>query len=357
LSVTRVCFVLPVGGGGGGAHSVVQEVSAMRDLGIEAQVLVNRRNVERFRASYERFAWVAEGGMAAFDGNNNLSALLAGADVVVATTNTSAYSIADALPALRGQGPRAGYYVQDYEPLFYAAGSTEHAMAVASYALLPRCIYFAKTRWLAGMVEAAHGHATRLVIPSIDHGIYRPARRPPGRLRLVTAMVRPATPRRAPRRTLRMLARLASGEFGPVALAAFGCSAEDLADAGLTLPEGVNLLGRLRQVEVAELLRASDAFLDLSDYQGFGRTAAEAMACGAVVLAPSLGGAVDFIEDGVSGFLVPTTDDAAVAATIERMLSLSENEQRSMRLAALEQVAGFTPIRAAISELRALGLG
>lgn len=355
--MARLCFVLPVGGGGGGAHSVVQEVNAMRDLGIEAQVLVNRRNVESFLASYERFPWVTEGGMAAFEGSKDLSGLLAGAEVVVATTNTSAYSIADALPALRGQGLRPGYYVQDYEPLFYAAGTTEHAMAVASYGVLPGCTYFAKTRWLSGMVEAAHGHPTALVIPSIDHGIYRPARRPEGQRRLVAAMVRPSTPRRAPRRTLRMLARLASGEFGPVALTAFGCSAEDLAEAGLTLPEGVTLLGRLRQVEVAELLRATDAFLDLSDYQGFGRTAAEAMACGAVVLAPSLGGAVDFITDGVSGFLAPTTDDTAVAATIRRMLSLSEAELRSMRLAALEAVSGFTPVRAAISELRALGLG
>lgn len=355
--MARLCFVLPVGGGGGGAHSVVQEVGAMRDLGIEAQVLVNRRNVESFLASYERFPWVAEGGMAAFEGSKDLAALLAGAEVVVATTNTSAYSIADALPTLRSQGLRTGYYVQDYEPLFYAAGSTEHAMAVASYGVLPGCTYFAKTRWLAGMVEAAHGHATQLVIPSIDHGIYRPARRPEGQRRLVAAMVRPSTPRRAPRRTLRMLARLASGEFGPVALAAFGCTAEELHEAGLTLPEGVTLLGRLRQVEVAELLRATDAFLDLSDYQGFGRTAAEAMACGAVVLAPSLGGAVDFVTDGVSGFLAPTTDDAAVAATIRRMLSLSEAELRAMRLAALEAVSGYTPVRAAISELRALGLG
>lgn len=355
--MARLCFVLPVGGGGGGAHSVVQEVDAMRDLGIEAQVLVNQRNAESFLASYDRFPWVHEGGMAAFDGGKELAALLTGAEVAVATTNTSAFSIADALPALRGQGLRPAYYVQDYEPLFYNAGSSEHAMAVASYGVLPGCTCFAKTRWLASMIEAAHGHPTALVIPSIDHGIYRPAPRHPGGPRRVSAMVRPATPRRAPRRTLRLLARLASGEFGPVAVSAFGCTAEDLDQAGLTLPEGVTLLGRLRQVEVAALLRATDAFLDLSDYQAFGRTAAEAMACGAMVLAPALGGAGDFIQDGVNGFLVSTTDEAAVAGAIRRMLSLSEAELRSLRLAALEAVAGFTPVRAAISELRALGLG
>jgi glycosyltransferase involved in cell wall biosynthesis len=355
--MARVSFVLPVGGGGGGAHSVVQEVDAMRDLGIEARILVNRANAPYFRAGYDRFPWVDAGGMDVFDGPKDLAVLLAEADVAIATTNTSAHSIADTHKAARGLGFRHAYYVQDYEPLFYRAGSTEHAVAVASFSVLRDCTHFAKTRWLAGMVEAAHGHATELVVPSIDHGIYRPARRAPGALRQVTAMVRPATPRRAPRRTLRMLGRLAGGEFGPVAVTAFGCGLEDLEAAGLALPDGVTLLGRLKQLEVADLLRATDIFLDLSDYQGFGRTAAEAMACGAIVLAPALGGAVDFITDGESGFLADTTDDAAVAEAIRRMLSLSDLEQRRMRLAALEAVAGFTPVRAAISELRALGLG
>lgn len=237
--MARVSFVLPVGGGGGGAHSVVQEVNAMRDLGIEARILVNRHNAEGLRASYGRFAWVEEGGLAVFDGPKDLATLAAEADVVIATTNTSAHSIAEARKALRGPTFRAGYYVQDYEPLFYRAGSTEHAMAIASYALLRDCVYFAKTSWLTGMVEAAHGHVTARVIPSIDHGLYRPARGVAGAARRVAAMVRPATPRRAPRRTLRMLARLASGEFGPVEVTAFGCSLDDLAGEGLAAPEGV----------------------------------------------------------------------------------------------------------------------
>lgn len=355
--MARVSFVLPVGGGGGGAHSVVQEVDAMRDLGVEARILVNQANAPYFRAAYDRFPWVEQGGVAAFDGARELAALLADSDVAVATTNTSAHAIAETHKATRGLGFRHAYYVQDYEPLFYRAGSTEHALAVTSYAVLRDCTFFSKTRWLAGMVEAAHGQPTALVVPSVDHAIYRPLRRAPEALRHVVAMVRPATPRRAPRRTLRMLARLAAGEFGPVAVTAFGCDAAELEANGLAPPEGVRLLGRLKQTEVAALLRATDVFLDLSDYQGFGRTAAEAMACGAVVLAPALGGAVDFITDGESGFLANTTDDAAVAEAIRRMLSLSEAEQRRMRLAALEAVSGFTPVRAAISELRALGLG
>jgi len=355
--MTRISFVLPVRGGAGGAHSVVQEVAAMRDLGVEARILVNAANAEGFRENYARFGWVVDGGIAVFEGPQELGRLIAGEDVVVATTNTSAHSIAEAARTLRGPAFRTGYYVQDYEPLFYAEGSMEHAMALASFALLRGCTYFAKSRWLVEMVEATHGHEAATVVPSIDHSLYHPARRAPRSMPRILAMVRPSTPRRAPQRTLRLLGRLAAGEFGPVEAIGFGASEEDLLAVGLTPPPGVALAGRLSQTGVAELLREADAFLDLSDYQAFGRTAAEAMACGCLPLAPLLGGTADFVEDGVSGFLVDTTDEAAVDTALRQMLSLDESELRRMRLAALDAVAGFTPVRAAISELRALGLG
>lgn len=359
--MTRLSFVLPVRGGAGGAHSVVQEVGAMRDLGVEARILVNAANAAGFRENYGRFGWVLDGGVAVFEGPQELGRLVAGEDIVVATTNTSAHSIAEAAKTLRGPAFRTGYYVQDYEPFFYAEGSMEHAMAVASFSLLRGCSYFAKSRWLVEMVQGAHGHDAGMVVPSIDQGLYRPARRAPegshGAALRVVAMVRPSTPRRAPQRTLRLLGRLAAGAFGPVEAIGFGASAEDLEALGLEPPEGVALLGRLTQAGVAELLREADAFLDLSDYQAFGRTAAEAMACGCLALAPRLGGSADFVEDGVNGFLADTADEASVDAALRRLLSLSEGERRTMRLAALDAVAGFTPVRAAISELRALGLG
>ena len=58
----------------------------------------------------------------------------------------------------------------------------------------------------------------------------------------------------------------------------------------------------------------------------------------------------------MSGFLVDTTDADAVSAALYSILSLSEAELRGMRYAGLEAVSGFTPVRAAMSEMRALGL-
>jgi len=80
------------------------------------------------------------------------------------------------------------------------------------------------------------------------------------------------------------------------------------------------------------------------------------MACGCVALAPRLGGAPDFLQDGVNGFLADTADATEVDRAVRSMVALSEAELRAIRLAGVESVAGFTPMRAAISELRVLGV-
>ncbi|MFG1481084.1 glycosyltransferase [Xanthobacter sp. V4C-4] len=352
--MAKIAFVLPVPGGSGGAHSVMQEADALRDLGAEVTVFVNSRNIEAFLDTYDRFAWVGSH-VLPFQNARELGALAARAEVVVATTNTSTHTLAEAMRETRASF-RTAYYVQDYEPLFYDAQSLDYRLALTSFSVLPQCTYFAKTRWLCDLVRATHDHEVGLVVPSIDHGLYRPRARAARTRPVLCAMVRPSTPRRAPRRTLAVLARAAAGAFGPVEVKAFGAGADDLAAAGLAVPAGVELLGKLKQQEVAALLGDADVFLDLSDYQAFGRTAAEAMACGCIPLAPALGGAGDFIADGVNAFLADTTDPAAVEAALSRMLSMSPAEANGVRYAGLETVAAFTPVRAALSELRVLGL-
>ncbi|CAM3169345.1 hypothetical protein CFR75_16445 [Komagataeibacter xylinus] len=348
-----IMFVLPVRGGSGGAHSVMQEVTALRNIGINARVLVNEQNVASFKAVYSRFEWTKEG-VISFSGPRHLGEIAKNADVVVATTNTSVHSVAEAIRETKAKF-RTAYYVQDYEPLFYEAGTINHRLAVSSFGILQNCTYFAKTRWLCDIVHATHGHDVRRVVPSIDHSIYFPCRPDLAEVPVVTAMIRPPTPRRAPRRTAALLARITSGEFGPMRVRAFGASQEDLHEHGLVLPDMVEVAGILNQTDVSELLRETDFFIDLSDYQAFGRTAAEAMACGAITIAPVLGGASDFIDNGINSFLVNTGNPTEITATLNRMFSMSDKEKNTMRYAAMEAVAGYTPVRAAISELHALG--
>src|SRR3954467_2042946 len=93
--MARIAFILPVSGGGGGAHSVVQEVTAMRALGVDATILVNEKNVKAFKKTYGRFGWVATG-VGVFTGPKELGEHLVSFDMAVATTNTSVHSIAEA---------------------------------------------------------------------------------------------------------------------------------------------------------------------------------------------------------------------------------------------------------------------
>ena len=154
---------------------------------------------------------------------------------------------------------------------------------------------------------------------------------------------------------MRVLGRLAAAHERTTDFVVFGTTARELQEYNIQTYSNVDVAGVLLQPEVGALLQRADFFLDLSDYQAFGRTAAEAMACGVVALAPMIGGACEFIEHGVSSFLVDTLHDSAIMDMIERMLSMTEEELAEMRIAALEAVASYTPQAAAISELRAFG--
>jgi glycosyltransferase involved in cell wall biosynthesis len=62
--------------------------------------------------------------------------------------------------------------------------------------------------------------------------------------------------------------------------------------------------------------------------EGYGVVAREALAYGRPVVAASVGGLVDAVEDGVTGILVPPRDVPALRAALERLLGDSELRDR-----------------------------
>jgi glycosyltransferase involved in cell wall biosynthesis len=70
----------------------------------------------------------------------------------------------------------------------------------------------------------------------------------------------------------------------------------------------------------------------------FGRSVAEAMAMGRVVLASDLGGQAETVEDGVSGRLVRAGDVGAWAAALEAALAMDEAERAAMSAAARARI-------------------
>ena len=75
---------------------------------------------------------------------------------------------------------------------------------------------------------------------------------------------------------------------------------------------------------VADLRRhlsSSDIFVLPSRSEGFSNAIIEAMAASLPIVATDVGGNAEAVEDGVSGFIVPSDDPAAMSAAIMRLIS------------------------------------
>ena len=82
----------------------------------------------------------------------------------------------------------------------------------------------------------------------------------------------------------------------------------------------VEYIPRLTTDELVRLYNSAQLVVSPSLYEGFGLPAAEAMACGAPVVATTAGAFPEFIDDGRTGILVPPGDPGALAAAIKSLL-------------------------------------
>jgi len=342
-----VVFILPglPHGGSGGSHSVYQEVTGLRSLGVPARIAIPSWDRERARAAYPD----ADDVFQTFADPDDLAAVTADADVISATH----YKSVALLAALRERREDflAAYYVQDYEPFFTAPYIA--AEAIASYTAVPGTLLFAKSHWLCNVVADRHGLLVEKVEPSLDERVFFPGehtpRLPSAPLR-VAAMIRPRTARRQPVSTVNVLERLREQLGERVEIATFGCYADELREiAPRAHAIHAGHRGLLPRHDVAELLRRCDVFLDMSVYQAFGRTALEAMACGATAVVPEIGGVWEFVEHDRNALAVDTLDEPAV---LDVLTSLAGDRDRLDRLRAEACVtaARYSIARAALSE-------
>lgn len=347
----KAMFILPGGGGGGGAHSVVQEAHGLHRLGAEMAIATTADTLDAFLATYPE---LLDGPVAlhAYDGADDLTDLARGHELVSATTWRSAHLLAEVRNRLGAAAPKAAYYVQDYEPLFNIPHTPEWEDSRASYTVIADAQLFAKTRFLCDIVTANHFRPVAKVLPSIDHDTYHPGRRnrPDGAPLRISAMLRPMTPRRAPHRTARIFEQIAQAFAGQVELVVFGCGQAELDQAGIRLSPTIDNRGPLSRTGVAEVLRQTDLFLDLSDFQAFGRTGLEGMACGCAPLVPLLGGSDEYLRHWVNGFRVDTRSDAEIMAAVAGYIGLRPAARERMRQAAIATALDYTVDKAAYSE-------
>ena len=100
----------------------------------------------------------------------------------------------------------------------------------------------------------------------------------------------------------------------------------------------VLLMEHCQQMPAAYAL--SDIVLSASLYpEAFGRTITEAQSMGRIVVATKHGGAMETIQDGKTGFLVPVGDAKALAETLDKVLDMSVAERQKIGETAAKSVA------------------
>jgi phosphatidylinositol alpha 1,6-mannosyltransferase len=84
------------------------------------------------------------------------------------------------------------------------------------------------------------------------------------------------------------------------------------------MPSAV-FLGQHRGEQLARIFASLDVFVHSGCHETFGQTIQEAAASGLPVVAPAVGGPVDLVESGVTGYLVTPGDGDALTAVTRRL--------------------------------------
>lgn len=344
-------YIMPTRGGSGGSHSVVQEAAGLRQMNIFVQIANSRYNKESFFSKYDSFLQKYPDLVYYYDPDDLESLYLHAQNfqVVIATIYSSVKTVKNIVERYNNIMP--AYYVQDYEPFFFDPDSKSYQEAKASYNLVDGIIVFAKTNWLREKISENHFIDSKKVVPSLDTNIFYPdfkEKAQSGDIS-ITAMIRPRTPRRGAKRTMEVLGNLKKQFGDSIKIQIFGCSDIELQENNLFADFLYINHGFLNRHEVADVLRSGDLFLDLSDYQAFGRTGLEAMACGCIPVMPVEGGANEFLIDKSNGFLVDTQN---IDKCYDAVVSIIKNRKamHEIKNQAILTASNFNIRKAALSE-------
>jgi glycosyltransferase involved in cell wall biosynthesis len=90
----------------------------------------------------------------------------------------------------------------------------------------------------------------------------------------------------------------------------------------------VDFRGGMARADVPPLVRSADAIVSVPWYEPFGIVPVEAMACGVPVVGAAVGGLIDTIVDGETGFHVPPRAPDRLAAVLRSLLDDAALRQR-----------------------------
>ena len=104
------------------------------------------------------------------------------------------------------------------------------------------------------------------------------------------------------------------------------------------LDDLVTFLGKQDQDSLPYYYSAAEAVVVPSHYESFGMVALEAMACGTPVVASQVGGLAYLVQDGITGYTVPSSDVEALAGRLGELIrNKSLRDQLGAQAAAVAQ--------------------
>jgi len=118
-------------------------------------------------------------------------------------------------------------------------------------------------------------------------------------------------------------------------------------------PGRVTFLGELDQRALAGVYAACDLFAWPAVNEAYGMALLEAQAAGLPVVAANLRGVPDVVQDGLTGLLAPSGDNAGLAALVRELLSAPER-RRAMGRTAADFVAAERSVEVASRRLATL---
>jgi glycosyltransferase involved in cell wall biosynthesis len=95
------------------------------------------------------------------------------------------------------------------------------------------------------------------------------------------------------------------------------------------LNDKILFMGRVEESEKVRILQMCDLYVSTSQHEGFGLVFLEAMACGLPIVCYDQGGQTDYLENAVTGHLVPLND---LASFEDRCRSLIKDRERRRRI-------------------------
>lgn len=311
----RVTYVLRSLNVGGGVLSVLQLVNELILLGVEARIVALRE--------YPEIAnWKLLTRPILFATERELRKHFPPSDIAVATLWCTAPWVADVVR--KGRARMGAYFLQDYESWFFPeTHQRARAKVLETYKLIPHKIV--KSDWLQALLTR-DGFSAQKIRLGMDLKVFYPREVVKPAHPVILAMTRPQTPRRGFPFVVDALQRVKS--VRPDAeIVVFGDKS-----ASRWMPFAHRNEGVVSdQNRLAELYARADVFLDGSTFQGFGRPALEAMACGAACVLTDVGGVQEYARDGKNCLLVPPERPAAFA---DRILEILADEKLKKNLIA-----------------------